>query len=34
VSATIAATISFAIGRTLLRDWAQKIASGNILILT
>jgi uncharacterized membrane protein YdjX (TVP38/TMEM64 family) len=28
VSATIAASISFLIGRTLLRDWAQKIASG------
>ena len=31
VSATIAASISFLIGRTLLRDWAQKIASGNLL---
>ena len=30
VSATIAASISFLIGRTLLRDWAQKIASGNL----
>ena len=28
VSATIAASISFLIGRTLLRDWAQNIASG------
>lgn len=31
VSATIAASISFLIGRTLLRDWAQKIASGIVL---
>ena len=30
VSATIAASISFLIGRTLLRDWAQKIASGTV----
>lgn len=28
VSATIAASISFLIGRTLLRDWAQSVASG------
>ena len=29
LSATIAACISFFIGRTFLRGWAQKIASGN-----
>jgi uncharacterized membrane protein YdjX (TVP38/TMEM64 family) len=28
VSATIAASISFAIGRTLLRAWAEKIIAG------
>ena len=28
-SATIAACISFFIGRTFLRDWAMKIASGS-----
>lgn len=31
VSATIAASISFLIGRTLLRGWASKIASGNMI---
>jgi uncharacterized membrane protein YdjX (TVP38/TMEM64 family) len=30
VSATIAAGLSFLIGRTFLRDWAQKIASSSI----
>jgi uncharacterized membrane protein YdjX (TVP38/TMEM64 family) len=28
VSATIAASISFVIGRTLLRGWAEKIIAG------
>lgn len=28
VSATLAACVSFVIGRTLLRGWAQKIANG------
>ena len=29
ISATIAASISFLIGRNLLRGWAKKIADGN-----
>lgn len=33
VSATLAACVSFVIGRTLLRGWAQKIANGIKLIL-
>ena len=32
LSATIAACISFFIGRTFLRGWAQKIASGNFVL--
>ena len=34
VSATIAASISFFIGRTFLYEWAQKLSSGMLLITT